>query len=279
MNFLVYLILLALLGGGLEGQVEQRLKDRLQASFGKIEQLRVVVDRGHRSPLSRTVNKIAVEMEGFKVQQTPGEGVRWNLGRDVTAGQINEISLIARRFEVEGLPIKSLEVKLEGLRYNFKKLLLRRQLEIIDIKRGEGEIALREKDLNNFLASRIKDQIEGFSLHLANGKLEIAGRAKTRSGLRVPFTLITELEPRGGQVYLTKPYLKYSILPLPSFLSQRVIRELNPILDLNAAEGLPCNFRIREIRFRPRELSAQADLLFRPEIEQGRASTKEIAPR
>lgn len=280
MNLLVYLILLALLGGGVEGQVEQRLRDQLQASFGKIEKLRVVVDRGHRSPLSRTVNEIALEMEGFKVQPTPGEeGVQWRLGRDVTAGQINEISLVARRFEMEGLPVKALEIKLEGLRYNFNKLVLRRRLEIVEVKHGKGEITLREKDLKDFLAPRIKEQVKDFALDFESGKVKISGQSIVRNGLEVPFTLVSEVEAQGGQVNLVKPYLKCSVVPVPSFLSQRVIRKLNPLLDLNKTEGLPCNFRIREIQIRPQELSARADLLFRPDQTDKPVSPTEIPAR
>jgi hypothetical protein len=280
MNLLVYLILLALLGGGVEGQVEQRLRDRLQASFGKIEKLRVVVDRGHRSPLSRTVNKIAVEMEGFKLGSTPGEeGVQWSLGRDVTAGKINEIAIAARRFEMGGLPVKALEIKLEGLRYNFNKLVLRRRLEIVEVRHGEGEITLGEKDLKDFLAPRIKAQVKEFALDFESGKVKISGQSIVRNGLEVPFTLVSEVEAQGGQVNLVKPYLKCSVVPMPSFLSQRMIRKLNPLLDLNKTEGLPCNFRIREIQIRPQELSARADLLFRPDQTDKSVSPMEIPAR
>jgi hypothetical protein len=265
-NYLVYLILMALMGGGVEGKVEQQMAAHLQSSLGPIQKLQVSVDRGHRSPFSRTLNEIELEMEGFKVTPAPGEaGVRWSLGKKVAAGQINKIQVAARRFEVAGLPVQELKINLEGLRYNFNKLLVRRQLEIVDIKRGEGEILLQEKDLNGFLAPRVKDQMENFSLDLRKGEVAVTGRAKMPVGLAMPFTLVAELQPRGGQVYLVKPYLKASIVPLPSFISQRVVKKLNPILDLNQQGELPCVFNIRQIQVGAKELSARADLLFPPD--------------
>jgi hypothetical protein len=262
MNILIYIILAALVGGGVEGKIENGISGRLQSSFGKKAQVKVEVDRGHRSPLSRSINSINIELADFKVQGAPSQGMAFRLDKKTMGGRIDRISIKARRFEIEGLAIKEMQVTIEQLKYNFWKAVAKHQLEVLRVDKCGGEIVFEEKALNKFIAPRVKE-LEEFHLKLSHGEVIITGKAKTRLHISVPVELTCKLVPHMGMIFLTEPRLKATVVPLPSFVAQRVVDQVNPVINLNRDSQLPCQLKITQLKVEPALLTARADLLFR----------------
>jgi len=263
MNVLLYIILTSLLGGGLHGQMERGIRGRLQDSMGPIEKVRVEVRRGHRLPISRTIEEINVELEGFRLKGgPPTEGLLFAKGKDVPAGKVNRIQVVARRFQVEGLLVKELRFTIERLRYNLRKALLRKRLEILDVGKCRGEILLEESALNHYISPKVKE-IEGFRLRLERNRVEVSGRYKTRLGISVPIVFVTRLQPQIGKIYLIDPQLKVSVIPVPSFVTERVIGQINPIVDLNSDPALPCILRISRLQVEGARLRAETQIFLK----------------
>ncbi len=263
MNVLLYLLLSALLGASAPGKVEHGLRDRLQTTIGPVGKVQVEVNRGHRSPFSKTIQEIKLELADFRLKQTPGEGVLYRPDKDVMAGKINNIHLVSRRFEVEGLQVKEMQVSLQGLRYNLWKAVANRQLEVLGVRKCRGGITLEEAALNRFVAPRVKE-LEGFRLDLEEGRVRVSGWRKTRLRVSVPVVFTARLQPEVGRITLVEPNLRIARIPVPAFVARRVAEQANPIIDLNQAPGLPCTFQIYRVKVEPSLLTAEARILFRP---------------
>ena len=261
MNVLIYLILTALLGGGVSGGIERGMKARLNDSL-RPRKVRVQVHRGSWLPLSRTVNAIEVELEDFRLREGPGEGVVFNPGRDVLAGKVNKIDVVARRFEVQELAVRELQVSVRKLRYNLRKAVWRRQLEVTGIRSCRGQITLEEVALNRFIAPRVKE-LKDFRLRFVPGRVEISGKVNTPMRLGVPITLSARVEPRLGQLYLLDPKLKVTVVPVPGFVTRRIIDQINPVVDLNQDPNFPCIVQITDVNIGPAALQAKATIVFR----------------
>ena len=109
MNLLLYIILAALLGVGSWGQVERKVEKRLRASLGEVEAVEVEIRRQRTSPLSKTIEKIEIELAGFKIEEAPeSEGVTFNLGRETMTGRINHLQVTARDFTIGEMPVKEM---------------------------------------------------------------------------------------------------------------------------------------------------------------------------
>jgi len=273
MNVLLYLILSALLGAGAQGKLEQGLAERLRDSLGPVEKVQVEVNRGHRSPFSRTISEIKLELEGFRLKETPTEGIIYRPGKKTLAGKVGEIQVVSRRFEVEGLPVREMEFSLEGLKYNLWKAAVRRRLEVLGVKKCRGKILLEEEALNRFLSPQT-EALEGFHLKLAEGEVEVSAWTRTRLGFSVPIVLTARLQPEGGRIYLVEPRLKTAFIPLPSFLARRLVEEINPVVDLNRQQSLPCTLRISRLRVEPSLLAAEAEVRFRSPEEASRSAPR-----
>lgn len=263
MNVLVYLILLAVLGGA-TGKIEKGLEERLRESLAA-KKVEVKVTRAHRAPFSTTVDELSINLEDFQLKDgpAPSEGIIFSPGKDVQAGKISSIKVGAHRFSAQGLAVKELQVTICELRYNMKKALLRRKLEIIGVKSCQGQLLLEESALNRFAAPKVKE-LDNFRLRLTAGRVEISGNYKNKLNVPVPVTLTARLQPQGGQVYLVEPRLKLSVMPVPGFVAQRVADQVNPVVDLNSDPALPCIISIAQLRAEPGALHATADIVLRP---------------
>jgi hypothetical protein len=223
--------------------------------------VQVRIDRGNNY-LSKNIEQIDLELAGFQVKNASAEGIKFNLGKDVTASTVKKITLTTRRFEVEGLPVEEMQITLEGLRFNLWRAMLRHKLEILEVKKGEGRILLQEAGLNSFLAPRL-ETLQEPKIKLQDGKIEVSGRVKTRLGFSYPIVFSSRLEPLMGRIELTEPKLKVSVLPVPALVTRRIVENINPVVDLNQYSDLPCIFRITKLQIDPTGLSAQADLIFK----------------
>jgi hypothetical protein len=242
----VLAVVLGAVGG--TGIAERAAERTLRRRFAPIKRVRVDVSRGHRSPFSRTIDQVRVEMEGFAVSHAQ-EPLKMGGGARMS-GKVSRLMVDARDFEVRqdsgGLRVRQLEFALTGIRYNFGKALLRRRLVLLGLGPGSGRVVLDEKALNDFLAPRVK-QLEDFRLDLLDRRIRVRG-ARALLGVRFPVELEGSLRAHKGEVHLVLPRIRMGFLPVPGFVTRRVLSQVNPLVDLNQGSGGPFRFDITSLR-------------------------------
>ena len=259
MNALVALLLLALFGGlAGSGTAEKSVENNLRESFHP-RTVKVEISRGHRSPFSRTLERIQIDMAGFRSEGDSG-GLQLEQGHSPLVGKINHLVIKAADFEVGGLPVEKMELTLDDIRYDLWKAALKRRLRLFSFSDQGSEIALTltPGSLQRFLGPRVTE-LEDFRLRLEGGQVVVSGKAKA-AFVRVPIRISGRLEAGGGCIYLRDPKLAVTSVPLPGFITDRVVAQVNPLVDLNKEIKGCFDLRVRYVLVGSRSLTLRAAL-------------------
>jgi len=259
-------VVLGSVGG--TGLAERATERALKRRFAPIQVVSVDISRGHRSPFSRTIQQVQVRMEGFVA---PAEAQGLKMGRRARmVGKVSRLVVDARDFEVGqnfrqggsasgvsgGLRVRELQFALTGIRYDLGKALLRRRLVLLSFGPANGSIALDENALNHFLRPRVT-QLENFHLDLLEHRILVRG-SRPLLGMKLPVQLEGSLRARGGQIHLILPRIRVGFLPLPGFVTRRLLSQVNPLVDLNGGSRGPFRFDITALRLKKDMLEAEA---------------------
>lgn len=259
MNALVALLLLSLFGGlAGSGTVEKSVEKNLQESF-HARTVKAEISRGHRSPFSRTIERIQIDMAGFRSEGDSG-GLQLEQGHSMLVGKINHLAINATDFEVAGLAVEKMELTLAGIRYDLWKAALKRRLRLFGFSDKDSQIALTltPSSLQRFLRPRVTE-LEDFRLRLEGGQVVVSGQAKV-AFVRVPLRITGRLEPAGGCIYLRDPKLAVTSVPIPGFITDRVVAQVNPLVDLNKEIKGCFDLRVRYVLVGSRSLTVRAAL-------------------
>jgi hypothetical protein len=258
MEALIALLLSAILGTlGVSGKVERGIEAQMRETLGPVKQVKVEVRRGHRSPLSRQVDQVEITLVGFDVGSLPEDGgLRIGGGGDLV-GRVGSVAIHARDFRIKELPVERLDLTIKDIRYDLWKAIWRRKLEIIRVGKSSAEARLTADGLTKMVAPRVT-QVEDLRLTFGYGEITVSGYV--RRGVRIPVRLTCSLEPAGGKVFLVDPKAHVSIVPVPAFIVDRLMSDINPVVDLNQGRQGPFAFAIRQLLITPRDLRLRADL-------------------
>ena len=238
---------------GMTGPVERAAERTLRDRLGKVEQVKVDIYRGHRSPFSRTVQEIKVEVKGFALRGEASAAPPISGGARVN-GKISKIAIRAEDFEIEGLRVARVDATLREIRYDLLKAVLKRRLRLTGM--GEGTVAVRLAGpaLERYLAPRVT-ALDGFRLRLLHGRIEVTGRTKTV--VPIPVTILAGLQVKNrDEIHLSDPRIHVTGVPLPGFLVRRIMNQVNPVADLSQGRGESFVFEIDRLRIAPSGLSA-----------------------
>lgn len=258
MEALIALLLSAILGAlGLSGKAERRMEAQLRQSLGRVEQVKVDIHRGHRSPFSRQVDRVEITVVGFRTRSLPTGGLRIGGGGDLV-GKVGMVAIHARNFHINDLPVARLDITIKDLRYDLWKAIWRRELEVIRVGDSRAQASLTAEAVARMVAPRIK-QLENPQITFSRDRLTLTGYR--RFGVRVPVRLTFGLAAvRSGRIYVVEPQARVWVAPVPSFIISRLTREINPIVDLNQGKEGPFKLEIDKIRVTPGSLRVYATL-------------------
>lgn len=259
MNAVVALLLAALLGGlAGSGTAEKAIEKGLRDTFHP-QRVQVNLRRGHRSPFSRTMDRLEINLAGFRSQGDSG-GLSLQGGHALMAAKVGRVVIKAADFEVGGLPVKEMELTLADLRYDLWRALWNRKLRLLGFDPKESELVLTftAQGLQRFLAPRVT-ALQHLAITLHDGRVEVAGRAQA-SWLRIPVRLSGRLEPQGGAIYLRDPTLAVSMVPIPGFLTERILAQINPLVNLNQEVKGPLRLQMRFVLVRATGLTLRAGI-------------------
>jgi len=256
MEALLAVLLASLIAScGVTGPAERAAEQQIRQRLGKVERVNVDIARGHRSPFSRTVQEIKVEVKGFNLKGGASEAPHISGGARLN-GKIAKIVIQAEDFEVEGLHVERLDATIRSIRYDLLKAAVKRRMRLTGM--GESTVAVRfaGPDLERFVAPRVT-ALEDFHLRLLHGRLEVKGKAK--AVVAVPVTILAGLEAKNhDEIHLSDPQIRVTGVPLPGFLVKRIMGEVNPIADLSGGEDPAFTLEIDRLRIAPSGLLAEA---------------------
>jgi len=245
-----------------DADIAARLEDAIRTQLHP-ESVRVVVKRP--SALSTTFEQVDITISGFNASQLPLDampaaptvgGKPARPGRQI---RIVKASLTCENFVVNGLPVRALAWQGNDVYLPFQSI--RAGIFQISAARAvNGYVVVREDDLTKFLRTLTLPITEP-ELSITPGECRVDG--VTRMLVKLPISLTGQLTARNGAVlYLDNPRLRVTVVPIPKFVSNRVLKDLNPLADLNAAMKLPAPLEITRTTQERGTLRIEGALLF-----------------
>jgi hypothetical protein len=150
--------------------------------------------------------------------------------------RIVKLRLLCEDFTVQGLPVQSLEMTLDEVRIPFAAVNAG-NFAIAAADAATGAVTLHERGLAQYLLGR-ELPVKEPKVRITSAGLQVTGGLK--AFLNAPVELRGKLAVRNGAVlYLDRPAIHMLKVPVPGFLTQRALKEIDPLTDLNKDMNLP----------------------------------------
>ena len=269
MAFLLAMLALGFLGAKIpsDADIAIRIEDTIREQLHPAS-VKVVVKR--RSSLSTTVDLLEISISGFSADKLPlgppaGEAQvplaaaapAPRPGRQV---RIIDAHITCENFIINALPVRSLELRGRDVRIPWQAVRTG-MFEISAAQFVNGSLVLEEKGLTKYLRTLPDLPITEPAISVTPEECRVSG--KTRTLVKLPIQLSGRLAARNGAVlYLDEPSLRVSIVRIPGFVSDRVLKDINPLADLNAEFLLPAPLAITQTRLQHGLLRFDGALLF-----------------
>jgi hypothetical protein len=216
-------------------QIEQAIRDSLHPAT-------VSVSVSRRSQVSTVIDQVEIHMSGFTVSElpftapAPGQ-VGTGGGGSPPQFRIVEAHIVCENFTVLALPVASMEVYGDEVRIS-KAGVEGGYLEITAAERATGALILDQAGLTALLRTQPNLPIRDPEVVLTPGECEIRGVTPWAVG--IPVGVVGPLLAQDGAVFtLASPVLHVISAPIPGPVGDRVLTNINPLVDVNAALKLP----------------------------------------
>lgn len=168
---------------------------------------------------------------------------------DVLKGKFNYVEVLLKESAVQGLEDLKLRrgrVMVESVEFDIDKLMSQGKLEVKNIENIQFNIRIDEKDINEYLQSNQQQiNLRSPSLKLSPEKMLFSARVKNRFfSARVRTEGHFEVAENGKSVNFQARNVSLNSLPIPGFVTGKVVSRINPVLNLEKfalMEVLPLN--------------------------------------
>lgn len=168
---------------------------------------------------------------------------------DVLKGKFSFVEVIMKESSIQGLEKLTLRrgrVMVEGVEFDIDKLMNDGKLEVKKIANIQFNIRIDEEDINKYLESNQQAiNLRSPSLKLSPDKLLFSARVKNRFfSARVRTEGHFEVADNGKSVNFQAKNVSLNSLPIPGFVTGKVVSRINPVLNLERfalMEVLPVN--------------------------------------
>jgi len=246
-----------------DADIAARLEDTIRLQLHP-ENVRVVVKRP--SLLSTTFEQVEITITGFNadklplaMQPPPAAPAGKKPRRRERQIRIVDARLTCERFVVNGLPVRTLAWQGKDVHLPFKAV----QAGVFQISAARsvtGYVEVNQDDLTQFLRT-LPLPITEPEVVITPEECLVNGNAHVLT--KIPIHLSGQLIARDGAVlYLDKPRLRVTVIPVPGFVSRHVLKNLNPLADLNQALQLPAPLTITRSSQQHGALRIEGALLF-----------------
>ncbi|HEX2950505.1 MAG TPA: LmeA family phospholipid-binding protein [Armatimonadota bacterium] len=262
---LLLVTLPAILSGCLiptDHDIANNIQSTLHARFHPVT---VSVDLHRSSIFSTKVKTLDVAMSGFTIdklstvtqQPAPaGKGQGGPTAVDGNARQLHQgkkkgtqVRIVDAHIHCENftalqLPVKQADAQFREVRIPLAEIR-KGQFTVPAMDSAHGSVLLEDKGLTQFIRTRhlpitdpviriTKDRciVSGIYHTLVNVPVEVSGRLMVK---------------KPATVYLDHPELHLSVVPMPKMITDKLLGDMNPLIDVNAELGLPVQVVITKI--------------------------------
>jgi len=252
--------------------LEVKLADALRNSLHP-QSVKVSIYR--RSIFSTTVRKLDVSMSGFSADNIPlmkeqpappaptTTGVVTTLAKPVVKKkQSTEIkvrivnaAIHCDHFEVKSIPVLSLDLAIRDIFIPLRGS----DIKIESGKSAVCTVAFDEQGLTQFLRSRNHLPVNDAKVRLTKDGCIVTGKIK--AFFNTPVELSGRIMVKDQAVlYIDQPKVRVSALTLPGFVTERLLKDINPIADLNTDFDFPVPITVSSLTHDDGKLTFVADL-------------------
>lgn len=253
------------------GQIEAAIRT-------KVHPTGVTVALHRISSFSTRIRTLDITITGFTADSLPltaGQPIRHNDAPVMAAGmlafretprqghermiRVSDAHLRCEQFTLHQLPVQELDLKIHETRFPLESAK-RGNLAITSAESAGGYAVFTESGLTQFLRTRTLP-IKDVTVQLTQNECIIKGETKDIIGVAVQVSgrIIAK---DGAVLYLERPKLKVLSLTLPKVISDRILREINPLADLNTELPLPAPLTITGITHNKGSLRFDGTLQF-----------------
>lgn len=263
MTALLALLLLGTLGSRIpsDADIAARIETLIRTQFHPAS---VTVTVHRNSPFSTTLQQVDIRVSGFTANSLPFTGPPGGTvlpPADDKQIQVVRAQVVCEDFTAGGLPIRRMAWEVTDARIPLAAVH-GGGFTITAARSALGAFTLDEEGLTRFLRTR------SLPLTFPSVRLDPAGcrvSGTTRAMVAVPVAVGGRLTTRGNAVlWLQDPKLHVSIVPVPGVVTSRLLRDINPLTDLNRDLKLPIPLRITHILHGEGTLRIDAALEFPP---------------
>ena len=255
--------------------LEVKLTDALRHNL-RPQSVKVSIYR--RSIFSTTVRKLDVSLSGFSTDNIPlmkeqaaapapaptattGAGaalakpvVKKKKSTEIKVRIVNA-NIHCDHFEVKSIPVLSLDLAI-------RDIFIPLRGDDIKIESGKSAIctvAFDEQGLTQFLRSRNHLPVNDAKVRLTKDGCIVTGKIK--AFFNTPVELSGRILVKDQAVlYIDQPKVRVSALTLPGFVTERLLKDINPIADLNTDFDFPVPITVSSLTHDDGKLTFVADL-------------------
>ncbi len=277
MAFVLALLLLGTVQAKLptDADIARQIESTIRAQLHPAN-VQVVVSR--HSPLTTTVQHLEITITGFTLdglpalpglqpaadtQSTPHNAMQQYIvrpsGRQI---RIMDAQVVCRDFVLKSLPVQELTLHIHELRIPLN-CVTGGSFAISGVESVIGSVVLQQQGLTDFLRGR--------KLPLARPEVVVTPDGCSVKGLYHAALLTVPVEVSGRLIVkeqailcLGDPKLKMSRVTLPRIIADRLLKGVNPLVDLNTDFALPAPVTITQITHAAGSLRLDAMMNFPP---------------
>jgi hypothetical protein len=179
------------------------------------------------------VHRVTLRARRFEAEELP---LYTEPGRS-TRGHLRFLRLDLEDFTLRGLRVESLRGEIRNSRFDLPLAMNHRQIRLSRSGDGEGEVVVDEKDLERFLLLKFHE-VKRAQVRIEKDKLFVDGYGEFVL-LATEFTVIARLEPVDGSRFeLAHARILIGGQPAEGPARDVLLRSLNPVIDLDRDLGL-----------------------------------------
>jgi len=233
MNVAGALLLGYLIGSGpAVSEVEQGVSAGIRDYLGLPESCEVVTtlqleSRGNL--VTGTIEAAQVDLHDVDLgilQLPPGVGVAAPEGN--LRGRVEKLTVNLHRPTADGFAIERLSFVVAPVEFNLGKLMARGGLSVTSAGSAEAEIVIDPREVAHYIDSR-SDSLKEVELDLV-GDREVTLRGRVGLGILSPSVEVSgRLEITARGIEIAGPRVRFAGLPVPAFVTDRIMKDINPI--------------------------------------------------
>ncbi|HEY3379853.1 MAG TPA: hypothetical protein VGL77_20455 [Armatimonadota bacterium] len=252
-------------------QIAAQIADTIRAQIHP-QSLKVVVHR--TSSFTSKIRTLDITISGFHVEALPttlsGATAKGGvtmvdapaMARNTAKShmiQVENTHVVCENFTVQQLPVKSIDLKFHNMQVPLE-CAQSGQLVIASAESALGSAVFDEAGLAAFLQTR-KLPVSHPTIQLTKDGCVVSGRYRAFGN--VPVEVSGNLLAKNKAVlYLEHPKLRVSEVPIPDFVTAQLLKEINPLADLNSDLKLPAPLTIINVTHGEGTLRVDGQMVF-----------------